>query len=412
MPIRSFSGLSFSEQYKHVFSIRSDRNGLQPHSCSFSAFLIKNDERADGLRLVSVIGINKWQTGEVYLKNRKTMKGDQENIRQLFAKYLADECTPEEKSAIMAFFDQEGNEEYVRTLIREEFGKDIRVGEESVGAVQDVYHHFEPVTGKKNAPRFRMQWPAALRPAIAAAWIGVLICAAFIVYIYYPARTASGPEFSMVTALGERKMVKLDDGSVVWLNAASRLTYPGRFTGDVREVTLEGEAFFDVARKEDQPFVIKSGALKTTVLGTSFNIRAYREDKTMSVAVVTGKVRVSSQEAELHLEPNQQAVFDKKQHKLDKREEMFMSEMVSWKEGMLRFRNTTFPEVAAVLKRTRGMEISYDSRLENCPIVHADFDENDSLESILGTLMLAVNGSVEKTDDGGYYLTSDIDCQP
>ncbi len=340
------------------------------------------------------------------------MKDDQESIRQLFAKYIAGECTAEEKSAIMAFFDQEGNEEYVRTLIREEFGKDIPVGKESVRAVQDVYHHFEPVAVRKSVPRFRMRWPAAFRPAIAAAWIGVLICAAIIAYIYYPARTAIGQELSAATAPGERKMVRLDDGSVVWLNAASRLTYPGRFTGDVREVSLEGEAFFDIARNENQPFVIKSGALKTTVLGTSFNIRAYREDKTMSVAVVTGKVRVSSPETELHLEPNQQAVFDKKEHKLDKRQEMFLSEMISWKEGMLRFRNTTFPEVAAVLKRTRGAEIRYDRRLENCPIVHADFDENDSLENSLGTLMLAVNGSVEKTEEGVYYLTSDIDCRP
>ncbi len=350
------------------------------------------------------------------------MKGDQENIRELFAKYLAGECTPEEKSAIMTFFDQEGNEEYVRTLIREEFGKDIPVGEDSVRAMQDVYHHFEWVAGKKSAPRFRfrqpggrwpaVRWPAALRPAIAAAWIGALICAAFIAYIYYPANIAPGPTLATITALGERKMVELDDGSVVWLNAASRLTYPGRFTGGVREVTLEGEAFFDIARDEDQPFVIRSGALKTTVLGTSFNIRAYREDKTMSVAVMTGKVRVSSPEAELHLEPNQQAVFDKKRHKLDKRQEMSLSEMVSWKEGMLRFRNTTFPEVATVLKRTRGADIRYDRRLENCPIIHADFDENDSLESILGTLMMAVNGSVEKTGDGEYYLTSDIDCRP
>ncbi|ODS72616.1 MAG: hypothetical protein ABS46_20775 [Cytophagaceae bacterium SCN 52-12] len=340
------------------------------------------------------------------------MKGDQENIRKLFAKYLAGECTPEEKSAVMTFFDQEGNEEYVRTLIREEFGKDIPIGESSVRAMQDVYRHFKWTAGQKSAPRFRLHWPAAFRPAIAAAWIGALICAAFIAYIYYPAYIASGPTLATVTALGERKMVKLDDGSVVWLNAASRLTYPGRFTGGTREVSLEGEAFFDIARNEDQPFVIKSGALKTTVLGTSFNIRAYREDKTMSVAVVTGKVRVTSPEAELHLEPNQQAVFDKKRLKLDKKQEMSVSEMVSWKEGMLRFRNTTFSEVTAVLRRSRGASIGYNRRLENCPIIHADFNEGDSLESILGTLMMAVNGSVEKTGDGEYYLTSDIDCQP
>ncbi len=340
------------------------------------------------------------------------MKDDSGRIRKLFRKYLADECSPEEKAEVMAWFDREENEQVLKELIRSEFEQEIPVRENSVRVQQEVYRNFDWVLPAEETRRLRWRLPRISRLTAAAILLGAVFSLAAIVYLYTSKLSFPGNAEMTSTAVGERKRVKLEDGSVVWLNAASRLSYPRRFTGSVREVTLEGEAFFDIARNADQPFVIKSGALKTTVLGTSFNIRAYLEDKTMSVAVVTGKVKVNSAEAELHLEPNQQAVFDKKHHKLDKRQEMFVSEMVSWKEGMLRFRNTTFPEVATVLKRTRGVDIRYDRHLENCPIIHADFDENDSLENILGTLMMAVNGSVEKTDDGVYHLASDVDCRP
>lgn len=336
------------------------------------------------------------------------MKKDQDIIRRLFEKYLTGECTPEEKSAIMACFDRDVNEARIRELIREEFEKEIQVGEDSARTVGEVYRDFGWMPGRRRP--FRRVFPAFIRPGVAAAWLGAVFCLALVFYLFNSKISPEEAMLTTVTAFGERKKVKLSDGSVVWLNAASRLGYPGRFSGDLREVTLEGEAFFDVARNPDKPFVIRSGTLKTTVLGTSFNIRAYEEDKTMSVAVVTGKVRVSSSGKELQLEPNQQAVFDKKRHKLDKKPEMAASEMASWKEGMLQFRNTTFSEVTAVLKRSRGVSIQYEPRLENCPIIHADFNGDDSLESILGTLMIAVNGSVEKTGDGGYFLRSSIDC--
>lgn len=335
------------------------------------------------------------------------MKGDQDVIRKLFEKYLADACTPEEKSEIIAYFDQGNNEGYIRELIRDEFEKKIRIGEDSIQTIAEVHNRFEWVSNREKSRNLRSVFQY-VRPGMAATWIAAIFCLGAIFYLYSSQKHAS--QMIAFTALGEKKKVELSDGSVVWLNAASKLTYPEVFTGDLREVKLEGEAFFDVTPNAKMPFVIKSGTLKTTVLGTSFNIRAYQEDKTMSVAVVTGKVKVSSSDTELHLEPNQQAVFDKRHHKLDKKLEMSTDELASWKDGMFRFRNTTFSEVTAVLHRSRGVIIKYDPRLENCPIIHADFNENDSLDSILSTLLISVNGKVEKTEDGVYLLKSTIDC--
>ena len=150
------------------------------------------------------------------------------------------------------------------------------------------------------------------------------------------------------------------------------------------------------------------------MLGTSFNIRAYEEDKTLSVAVVTGKVRVATVDTrtELHLVPDQQAVFNKKKRRLNKQDLVFASGLASWKDGLFQFRNTTFSEVTAILQRSYNVRISYDPRLENCPIIHADFTRDEPIDKILKTLLASVNGKVDRTPEGHYYLTSAVACQP
>jgi transmembrane sensor len=336
------------------------------------------------------------------------MNNEKDTIRMLFAKFLAGECTPGERSMIMSYFDQSSNEANIRELIREEFAREIPLTESTTKVVEEVYATFNLTSDKKEPKGIRNVFRYLSRPGIAAA-IGVLCCLAA---LFYVRRIQSIEPSVVVTALGEKKQIKLGDGTIVWLNAASKLRYPAQFSGKTREVMLEGEAFFDVAKNADMPFVINSGTLKTTVLGTSFNVRAYQEDKTMTVAVVTGNVKVSSPDSELHLQPNQQAIFNKEVHKLYKKQDVPAIEMASWRAGGLQFRNTTFSEVAAVLRRSRGVKIQYDPQLEDCPIIHADFNERDETESILGTLMISVDGNVSKIGQDTYVLKSTVACRP
>jgi transmembrane sensor len=91
---------------------------------------------------------------------------------------------------------------------------------------------------------------------------------------------------------GERSKLVLSDGSTVWLNAGSKLSYPDVFTGDKRVVTLEGEAFFDIARHVDMPFFVHAGKVTIKVLGTRFDVKAYRGDAGVSTTLISGKVQV------------------------------------------------------------------------------------------------------------------------
>jgi transmembrane sensor len=116
--------------------------------------------------------------------------------------------------------------------------------------------------------------------------------------------------------------IYLSDGSVVWLQAHSRLEYPETFTANTREVRLIGEAFFDVAKDEFRPFIIHSTHFTTRVLGTTFNIKAYEKDESQEVEVVSGKVIVSvthpsgNKVEELILKSNQKAIYSKKDNSL------------------------------------------------------------------------------------------------
>lgn len=92
---------------------------------------------------------------------------------------------------------------------------------------------------------------------------------------------------------GGEYQVTLSDGTRVWLNAESKLNYPPHFEGDTREVTLEGEAYFEVAKNPDQPFIVKTTQMDIEVLGTAFNVRAYEGEEKVSTTLVEGKVRIT-----------------------------------------------------------------------------------------------------------------------
>lgn len=155
---------------------------------------------------------------------------------------------------------------------------------------------------------------------------------------------------AFVTQEEEKEAVTLPDGSKVWLNERSSLTFDQR--GGKRLVTLEGEAFFEVKRDEKHPFVITSGQAVTTVLGTSFNVRAYPKEAAVQVTVASGKVQFNKRGKEqqaLILTPGKAGVLQKEN---DTEPVMATGDTRAaiWKEAQLRFENQTLEEVLPILE--------------------------------------------------------------
>ena len=136
----------------------------------------------------------------------------------------------------------------------------------------------------------------------------------------------------LTTPRGGQYRVVLPDGTKVWLNAESSLSYPTAFTGNERIVELTGEAYFEVAHDTAHPFILKSGQQQITVLGTSFNVNAYPNEDATITTLLAGSIMLSSQNVTKKLEPSQQAVLKGDKFSVKHVE---TKDFVAWKEGLI-----------------------------------------------------------------------------
>jgi len=230
----------------------------------------------------------------------------------------------------------------------------------------------------------------------AAAVIIVLITAAF--WLWKPGSDA-GALVAISTGAGEKKEVNLPDGSIVWMNELSRLEYPRDFKK--RQVSLEGEAFFEVRKDTGNPFTIQSGEALTTVRGTSFNIRAYPEEGDVEVTVKTGEVELKSTEVSerrVKLSPGDAGIF-KKQNKQVVKIEKRNNNSDAWKTRSITFDHASVAEVIQVLERYFEVNIE----VTNQAILKCKFKTsvlpNPALEDIIKLMEFTMDLKVIKQTD-------------
>lgn len=188
---------------------------------------------------------------------------------------------------------------------------------------------------------------------------------------------------------GEKASVKLADGSTVWLNANSTISYPEKFSRRKREITLRGEAYFEVSKNKSHPFIVKTNQIEVQVLGTSFNVRAYDSDSLVEVQVTEGKVKaypLNTEKEAFLLTANQMASFDlrNKEHKT----ENFDSETGNWREGHYLFKNKKLKEITKQLERLYAVNITIEESSLGEEIYFGEINTNDPIEKILNVISL------------------------
>ena len=153
----------------------------------------------------------------------------------------------------------------------------------------------------------------------------------------------------LVVPYGKRTNLTLADGSEVWLNSGTQLDFPSEFRGRTREIHVDGEIYIDVAPNQQIPFIVHAQDMQIRVLGTSFNISAYRDDIKKTIVLVEGKVKVERGETQLaELLPNEK--IDVTENKVLK-ETVNTSEYISWKKGILEFNGTPMSEILKKIGR-------------------------------------------------------------
>lgn len=157
----------------------------------------------------------------------------------------------------------------------------------------------------------------------------------------------------------QKSSVPLPDGSIVWLNAESSIRFPTTFNGNVRRVELIGEAFFEVANDASKPFEVETDNLITRALGTSFNVRYYKNQKRISVFLNSGKIMVSDSQNALKdevLEPGYGLAYDIQNKTVTKFKD-FERNKIAWKDGILKFHNADLESVIEELSLWYGVNI-------------------------------------------------------
>ena len=182
------------------------------------------------------------------------------------------------------------------------------------------------------------------------------------VYTNSPEINNYNDTLNTITSNSIEQEVILPDGSIITLNIDSKLIYPKKFNDTIREVTLIGEAFFDIKKDVNKPFIVNANELKIRVLGTSFNVKSYSEDNKIETTLVSGKVElIKDEETPIILAPSQKAVFNKTEKKM-KIEEVNASDVIAWREGKLIFNKTTLQDVVIDLERKYHVQFIINSK--------------------------------------------------
>lgn len=200
--------------------------------------------------------------------------------------------------------------------------------------------------------------------------------------------TSDASLLTLSTPKGGTYQVTLSDGSKVWLNSASKLTYPSRFSGKKRIVELDGEAYFEVSKrsKTASPFLVKSHNQTVEVLGTQFNISAYIDEPEVKTTLVEGSVKVAlinkTSAYPTILKPGQQSIVVMDKTTVNN---VDVSSFVGWKEGYFIFNGTELREAMKQLSRWYDLEIAYEGSIPRTPF-YGKISRNDTLAEVLTIL--------------------------
>ncbi|MDR2920846.1 MAG: FecR domain-containing protein [Tannerella sp.] len=213
-------------------------------------------------------------------------------------------------------------------------------------------------------------------------------------------------QIEMHNPLGMRSTITLPDGSKAVLNAGTTISYPNAFVSKNREVSIEGEAYFEVVHDISHPFIVKTDYVNVEVMGTQFNVKAYEDDERVEVSLSEGKVgvRIANQKEISMLTPGQQAYYDKQTRRLITRN-VNLAYYTSWKDGKYYFNKLPLKEITNQLERIFNVRIYITSQeLQNMELT-GDFVRNENLEQILHIIEKTANNQLNyQIDEDAIYI--------
>ncbi|MBC9930908.1 FecR family protein [Chitinophaga qingshengii] len=316
--------------------------------------------------------------------------------KALMNKYLDNRCTAAEKLLVAAFIQQPEGQQLLDEVLTERLTADMLLMEQ-ISVDEQQVQEWKATLRQRIAALPPEQAPLIQRPVKrlsflrrAAIWT-ILVSALGTIGIYQYRKQSTTTSMAMANLekqnpKGQRAVITLADGSVIHLGADSKLEYPEIFKGPTREITLIGEAFFEISEDAAHPFIVHTGTVRTRVLGTSFKINAFKGTPLM-VAVATGKVQVEHADRKpvAVLTPGQQVTWNPADQQAAIAE-MPVADIAGWKNARLAFNNNTLAEVAEVLERWYNVTIQFKHAVTAEKRITVTLSANRPLEETLRVL--------------------------
>lgn len=204
---------------------------------------------------------------------------------------------------------------------------------------------------------------------------------------------------------GEYELI-LPDGTHVWLNSDSKLTFPTQFATTKREVQLSGEAYFSVTKNAASPFIVKtSGDIEVKVLGTEFNVSAYPDESVVETTLCEGSVNVSDKKQNVTLTPSHQAVYERKSGSLTTRK-VDVRLYTTWKEGLFVFENKPLEEIMTTLSRWYNINVFYANQSVKKYHFTGDLERYGDFRKTLG--MIEKSTSIQFKVNGNNIIVEEV----
>jgi transmembrane sensor len=312
---------------------------------------------------------------------------EEDYLRILIQKYINNTATEQEKALLMSWYRETSGDEQVLPYQDET---------EELEAKEQLYQNIQ----QKIRLSQRRSWligPLWYKIAGAAALFTMVVWLALKVQVLTNKQSTQKQNL-VSTRLGEHRTIKLSDGSVVWLSSGSRVTYPAHFGATNREISFEGEAFFDIAKDKTHPFIIHTSGTSVTVLGTTFNIHAFKESSDITVSLITGKVNFSYQNGRVQLSPKQRIIYNKSKQTVRKQPIYDAGAITGRRLGLYEYKNITVENIAEDLHKNFNVNIKVEGGVRKC-LFYGRKTPQESPQRFLQKMALVVNASLVKINN-------------
>jgi transmembrane sensor len=320
---------------------------------------------------------------------------DSDSFRHLLVKYINGKCTPEEVTKIVkvittkkgrAIFEEVDEVFWSMYRHTDSMSTDTLKFDEEIKRILGVAEK-KNVTSKRSVIRFMSSRMAR----IAAIFIAVAIVSFVLMNVLKensPKKDSILPVTYVenIAEFGFKNNVSLRDGSTVLLNSTSHLSVPSNYSSTDRQVVLNGEAFFSIAKDSLHPFKVNTSDLQIAVLGTSFNVRSFKNESIIVVTVVTGKVAVSTgnRNEKVYVTPYKQLILNKSSGDYQIKELKDLS-VINWKNDVIQVNKTSMEEFAKIIESYYNIKVEIQGEAIK-GVTLTGVHQNKSLWSILESL--------------------------